>query len=196
MFLAVVVLVVLSSLSFSLSLLFPIPLHFTAKLSVISHGDCWIMNFLIRRGPGASALKMIDFQLARHASLALDISFLIYSCTSQQLREEHYEKSLLKAYHESVIRTLSDLGIQEPEELLSWQDLLLEMQQFARFGCGMGIESLPMSLLEYDEVSDLDEIGEHTKLNDVWNIAPFKDAEKQQRIADIFKHAIDLNYIQ
>lgn len=177
-----------------------IHLSVLAKLSVISHGDCWIMNFLVCHGntpaPQESNLKVIDFQLARHASLALDLSYLIYSCTSQALREQHFEKTMLKTYHEAVIELLNDFGVKDPESVLSWQDLLAEMQQFARFGCGMGIESLPMSLLEYDEVSDLDEIGDHTKLHDVWNLKPFKDAEKQQRIADMFKHAIDYKYIQ
>lgn len=171
---------------------------------MISHGDCWIMNFLVHQANDynekaespESYLKIIDFQLVRHASLALDLSFLIYSCTSQTLREGHYMKSMLKTYHEAVTEILSDFGIKNTDEVISWQDLLDEMEQFARYGCGMGIESLPMSLLESDEVSDLDEIGDQTKLDDVWNLKPFKEADKQQRIADIFKHAIDFNYIQ
>lgn len=168
---------------------------------MISHGDCWIMNFLVRSGNSGSdrqesQLKIIDFQLVRHASLALDLSFLIYSCTSQQLREEHFEKTMLKTYHEAVTGILLDFGIKDPEKVLSWQELLAEMKLFGRFGCGMGIESLPMSLLECDEVNDLDEIREDTKLHDVWNLEPFKETEKQQRIADIFKHAIDYKYIE
>uniref|UniRef100_A0A1B0DI70 CHK kinase-like domain-containing protein n=1 Tax=Phlebotomus papatasi TaxID=29031 RepID=A0A1B0DI70_PHLPP len=46
-------------------------------------------------------IRIIDFQLARCATLAIDISFFIYSCTTQKLREKHYD-DLLKAYHSVV----------------------------------------------------------------------------------------------
>lgn len=65
--------------------------------SVINHGDCWIPNFLITYaadGTTPLATKLIDFQLARHSSPVLDISFFIYSGTSQELREQHYESLL------------------------------------------------------------------------------------------------------
>ena len=66
------------------------------KLSVFGHGDCWTPNFLTRySAEGApEGIKIIDFQLARYASVGLDISFFIYSCTDQKLREEHYEQLL------------------------------------------------------------------------------------------------------
>lgn len=140
------------------------------------------------------AIKIIDFQLARCASIALDISFFIYSCTSQTLRETHYE-ALLKAYHESACDLIQDLGA-DPAKVMSWQDLLDELKEFARFGCGMGIESLPMSMIEDDEVADLDEITDNSVLTDVWNIKPFQEPAKRQRIAEIFKHAIDQGYIK
>lgn len=167
-----------------------------SKLSVFGHGDCWTPNFLTHYSDDGKpeAIKIIDFQLARCASMAVDISFFIYSCTSQTLRETHYE-SLLKAYHESACNLIQDLGA-DPKKVMSWQDLLDEMKQFGRFGCGMGIESLPMSLLEDDEVADLDEITETSVLTDVWNLKPFKEPAKRQRIADVFKHAIDQGYIK
>lgn len=132
--------------------------------------------------------------MARVASVAVDLSFFIYSCTSQSLREEHYD-SLLKAYHESATNIINDLGA-DAEKVMSWHDLQDELKEFARFGCGMGIESLPMTLIEDDEVADLDEITENSVLTDVWNIKPFKEPAKRQRIADMFKHAIDQGYIQ
>lgn len=132
--------------------------------------------------------------MARVASVAVDLSFFIYSCTSQALRESHYEE-LLKAYHESATDIINDLGA-DAEKVMSWKDFKNEMQEFARFGCGMGIESLPMSLIEEDEVADLDEITENSELVDVWNIKPFQDPAKRQRIAEMFKHAIDQGYIK
>lgn len=169
---------------------------FPAKLTVFGHGDCWTPNFLTRYSADhqAEAIKIIDFQLARCGSLVLDITFFIYSCTSQELREKHYDE-LLRAYHASACDLIKDLGA-DPEAVLSWQSLLDEFKQFGRFGCGMGIESVPMSMLEEDEIADLDEISADSVLVDVWNLKPFQEPHKQQRIADMLKHAIDQGYIK
>lgn len=68
-----------------------------SRFSVIGHGDCWSPNFLTKfEGENAVAIKIIDFQLARYASFALDFMFFIYSCTSQELRENHFEEILQK----------------------------------------------------------------------------------------------------
>ncbi|XP_013112262.2 uncharacterized protein LOC106090573 [Stomoxys calcitrans] len=167
-----------------------------SKLSVFGHGDCWTPNFLTRYTAEGQpeAIKIIDFQLARCASVVVDISFFIYSCTSQELREKDYD-TLLKAYHESACDLIKDLGA-DPDTVLPWQALMDELKEFARFGCGMGIESLPMSMLEEDEIADLDEITADSVLVDVWNLKPFEQPEKRQRIADMFKHAIDQGYIK
>ncbi|XP_055840577.1 uncharacterized protein LOC129908231 isoform X2 [Episyrphus balteatus] len=166
------------------------------KFSSVCHGDCWTPNFLTkyREDGSPEAVKVIDYQLTRCASIALDISFFIYSCTSQELREKHY-LSLLKDYHDSACALIKDLG-SNPDKVLTFEELLAELKAFGRFGCGMGIESLPMSLIEDDEVADLDAIQENAILTDVWNITPFKEEAKRKRIADIFKHAIDQEYIQ
>ncbi|XP_075158945.1 uncharacterized protein LOC142232117 [Haematobia irritans] len=167
-----------------------------SKLSVFGHGDCWTPNFLTRYSTEGKpeAIKIIDFQLARCASVAVDISFFIYSCTSQELRENHYD-SLLKAYHESACDLIKDLGA-DPESVFSWQDFMSELKEFGRFGCGMGIESIPMSMLDEDEIADLDEISPDSVLVDVWNLKPFQQQEKRQRIADMFKHVIDQGYLK
>ncbi|KAH8395489.1 hypothetical protein KR215_008354, partial [Drosophila sulfurigaster] len=167
-----------------------------SKLSVFGHGDCWTPNFLTHYSEAGNPEKIIiiDYQLARCSSLLLDISFFIYSCTRQELREQYYDE-LLRACLESAQSLITDLG-GDAEAVISWDSLQEELKQFGRFGCGMGIESLPMSLIEDDEVADLDGIVGNAVLTDVWDIKPFEQPAKQQRIAEIFKHAIDQGYIK
>ncbi|KAH8303498.1 hypothetical protein KR059_012678 [Drosophila kikkawai] len=167
-----------------------------SKLSVFGHGDCWTPNFLTKYDEQGKSKEIIiiDFQLARCSSLALDLSFFVYSCTSQELREQHYD-TLLRAYLESAQELIRDLG-GDAEAIISWETLQEELKSFGRFGCGMGIESLPMTMMEDEEVADLDGIQENAILTDIWNITPFKETAKQQRLADIFKHAIDQGYIK
>ncbi|XP_063704718.1 uncharacterized protein LOC134834102 [Culicoides brevitarsis] len=172
--------------------------HSTNEYSVICHGDCWTPNFLFKYGEDPTipvCAKMIDFQLSRYASPALDISFFIYSCTTQELREKHYE-DLLQAYHAGMTEQLRVVGLQA-KEVFPYEALLEEMQQRACFGVGMGIESIPFSVLEDDEAGDMDAIegDEAVDVTTVWILKPIKNKEGRQRLADMFKHAVQMGYI-
>jgi hypothetical protein len=88
--------------------------HTRNRFSVIGHGDCWTPNFCIHttnlNGVDIPVkAKMIDFQLARFASPAIDISFFIYSCTNDELRDQYYD-DLLKTYHTSLCDLIRDFG--------------------------------------------------------------------------------------
>uniref|UniRef100_A0A8W7PPW8 CHK kinase-like domain-containing protein n=1 Tax=Anopheles coluzzii TaxID=1518534 RepID=A0A8W7PPW8_ANOCL len=159
--------------------------HTRNQNSVINHGDCWMPNFLFH--DSTPAMRMIDFQLARYCSPALDIAFFVYSCTSQALRDAHYE-DLLGAYHGGLAEMLRDLG-SDPDTVFPRAELEKEMRQYARFGCGMGIESIPFSLLDESEVPDLDKItGEQAvPIEQLWILRPIASQAGRRRLTDIDK---------
>uniref|UniRef100_A0A336M4I1 CSON012053 protein n=1 Tax=Culicoides sonorensis TaxID=179676 RepID=A0A336M4I1_CULSO len=172
--------------------------HETNKYSVLCQGDCWTPNFLFKYRDDGSipiGVKMIDFQLARFASPATDISFFIYSCTTQDLREKHYD-DLLKSYHMSLADQLKVYGL-NVGDVFPYQALLEELKERACFGIGMGIESIPFSVMEDDEAGDLDKIEgeEAVDVTTVWIIRPIKNKEGRLRLAEIFKHAVQMGYI-
>jgi len=87
-----------------------------ALTSVVSEGDCWAPNFLIRDiEQNQKEVLMLDFQLARCASPVLDLSFLIYSCTLKSFRDEYFDK-ILKLYHSELSDAIKLLG-SEPEKI-------------------------------------------------------------------------------
>lgn len=107
--------------------------HPRNRFSVIGHGDCWVPNFLIHSTKVAEQVipvkaKMIDFQLARFASPAIDLAFFIYSCTTEELRTQHYD-DLIKAYHTSVSELISDFG-SNPEYLFPFAALEVNVKFF------------------------------------------------------------------
>lgn len=67
----------------------------TGPVSVICHGDLWTPNFLFKNNSDPTIdldVKVIDFQMARFASPATDLSFFIYACTEQDIREQHFDE--------------------------------------------------------------------------------------------------------
>uniref|UniRef100_A0A182N5A7 CHK domain-containing protein n=1 Tax=Anopheles dirus TaxID=7168 RepID=A0A182N5A7_9DIPT len=161
--------------------------------SVINHGDCWMPNFMFH--DSTPAMRMIDFQLARYSSPVLDISFFLYSCTSQALRDAHYQE-LLDAYYGGLAEMLRDLG-SDPDVIFPYTELQKELKQYARFGVGMGIESIPFSLLDESEVPDLDKItgDEAVPIEKIWILRPLKNQAGRLRLTDMFRHATDMGYL-
>jgi len=97
-----------------------------APTSVITQGDCWVPNFLLRDiGPNRKDSIMLDFQLARCVSPVLDLSFLIYSCTDKSFCDRYFDDAL-KFYHAELSSAITSLG-SDPEKLYSWKSFMKEV---------------------------------------------------------------------
>ncbi|XP_032675326.1 uncharacterized protein LOC116846066 isoform X2 [Odontomachus brunneus] len=84
-------------------------------LSVFCHGDCWTNNILFRDEPSSDveAVYLVDFQLTRVGSLALDLANLLYCCTSGVVRRA-YMTQLLQHYHSHLMSSLRVLNPERP----------------------------------------------------------------------------------
>jgi len=71
------------------------------------------------------------------------------------------------------------------------------MKEFGRFGVGMGIESIPFSMMDDNDTADFDQISgdDAVPITDIWIMKKLDTREKQERLADIFKHASDRGYL-
>lgn len=100
-----------------------------APTSVVTEGDCWAPNFLLRdTRHGQKEALMLDFQLARCASPVLDLSFLIYSCTLKPFRDQYFDDAL-KFYHDQLCSTIELLGT-DPRKVYPW-DLFMKEVNYA-----------------------------------------------------------------
>lgn len=72
------------------------------------------------------------------------------------------------------------------------------MKEYGKFGVGMGIESIPFSVMDESDTADLDTItGEDAiPITDIWILRKLKNEEDQRRLADVFKHACDRGYLE
>lgn len=100
---------------------------------------------------------LVDFQLIRYGSLALDLAYLIYNFTDSTLRRDNLQ-SWLRTYHQQLVKSLELLGslqaICTDEEDL-WRQLQDEFKIYARFGLGTSLDMLPISTCSSEEAPDL-----------------------------------------
>ncbi|XP_067003280.1 uncharacterized protein [Anabrus simplex] len=171
--------------------------------AVVGHGDTWCPNFLFRYKKYDSSdqkneiedVRVIDFQLARYGSPVLDLSFMIYSCTTKELLNSHYD-NLLQCYYQSVCEFLTDLG-SSPETIFSYKNFQSEVSAYFLFGLGMSLESVPLSLVDNSEAPDLELIkgDQAVPITDAWVVHPIKTKEGRLRLSNIFKHGVDHGFL-
>lgn len=85
--------------------------NFNPSLKVLCHGDCWTNNFLYVYDDDNNIQEtcLVDFQLIRYGSPAMDLSNLIFCCTDKSLRRNH-QTALLQLYHKELIKSMKLLG--------------------------------------------------------------------------------------
>lgn len=100
-----------------------------SKLSAICHGDCWANNFLYRYDATKTnqmgdekvvEVCLVDFQLIRYSSVALDIANLIFCCTNKSMRDEHLS-SFLNLYTSEAYKWLELMVTTLPEFCNSYE---------------------------------------------------------------------------
>lgn len=71
--------------------------------AVITHGDIWQNNTMFRCGSNGKPVEisLLDWQVSRHSSPILDITYFMFCCTTKELRDGHYD-NFLKVYHENL----------------------------------------------------------------------------------------------
>ncbi|KAJ8882637.1 hypothetical protein PR048_014449 [Dryococelus australis] len=103
---------------------------------VLTHGDCWTTNIMFRYCPETGKVqdvKLIDYQLGRYSTPALDLTFFFY--TSIKLDVWRQQDKLLRHYHNELVRWLSLAGVDA--SVYSLQDLQIEMKEKTMYALGI-----------------------------------------------------------
>ncbi|KAK5647696.1 hypothetical protein RI129_002588 [Pyrocoelia pectoralis] len=118
------------------------------KYGVLTHGDCWINNYLFKYEDSStpSSMCILDWQAARCGSPALDLSYFLFCCISHSLRKEHYW-DLIKEYYKSFSTFLKTFGLVS-EEVFPFSVLKDHLKRFSTYGLFMAVITLTFTLLQ------------------------------------------------
>lgn len=101
---------------------------------------------------------LLDWQMARMGSPALDVSYFLLTSTDKQLRDQHLEE-LLHVYYDALADTITASG-SDPAKLFKFSDLEQQLKQFGIYGLTVAplLQSVLVSGVE--NISDMDEFAD------------------------------------
>uniref|UniRef100_A0A1B6MP87 CHK kinase-like domain-containing protein n=1 Tax=Graphocephala atropunctata TaxID=36148 RepID=A0A1B6MP87_9HEMI len=81
-----------------------------SKLNVLNHGDFWTNNMLFKYDSNGfiNDVKLIDYQMRRYCSPAVDLLYLFFTSADDGVRLRMYE--LLEMYRHTLNSSLAELG--------------------------------------------------------------------------------------
>lgn len=131
------------------------------KFDVLTHGDCWNNNVMFKHDPASGKVddvKLLDFQMARHVSPAIDIHYFIYSSPKSSVIAENYE-DLVTAYYTKFLEILTEKSV--PQVFLSqltigW--LKNELKIYSKYGLFTSCWIANAVLAEDHELIDMDNL--------------------------------------
>ncbi|XP_048515635.1 uncharacterized protein LOC125502073 [Athalia rosae] len=129
----------------------------TDDFNVLNHGDFWVNNMLFRYDESQKPIDqiLVDFQLCRYGSPALDLLFFIATSPSDDVRLQHRE-TIFRAYHDSLTSTMMTLNCKT--DAPSFDDLQAALKSRMFYEAVATFVELPVMLLDKSQVVDLGEI--------------------------------------
>ncbi|XP_031343060.1 uncharacterized protein LOC116170695 [Photinus pyralis] len=159
---------------------------------VVTHGDPQIRNFLFKYNTASTIPKeccMIDMQIGRIGSPALDILFFMFVTTDKGLRRSHY-KHLIEEYYSSLSTFLRELGC-EPDTLLPFGVLQSHLRMFAPIGLMLAIWIVGLNFKNPEDAPQKDNLTEESLTN---NFSTVNDERHFTRIKDLVVDMLDYGY--
>lgn len=128
------------------------------KYDVLSHGDAWNNNIVFKHDAEGRVtdVKLLDYQIVRHASPAIDFHYFVYSSARASVIEESYD-DLVKTYQAALVEEVKRLGIAENiRRDLSLEWFKSELKKTRLYGLLTSFWLVNAVLAEEEDTIDMD----------------------------------------
>ncbi|XP_055548976.1 uncharacterized protein LOC129732274 [Wyeomyia smithii] len=167
--------------------------------AVLGHGDCWINNFIYGyENDAPSEIVLLDWQVSRYASPALDLLYFLFCCTDGEFRAAHFEE-MLRIYHDSLGSLLKKLG-GDPSRQFPFTALKEQIKACGKFGLLMAMFLVPLMCIENQDLPNMDVEAEKFKENqkidmDAFAINERAEVRLRKRLSAAIRDGISYGYI-
>lgn len=103
-----------------------------------------------------SSVRLVDWQISRYGSPALDILYYIFSATDKETRDQHFD-NLLHLYYDALSKIVRRLG-SDPDKLFTFNDLQNQLKVCGKFAITMPPLLLQVMMADANDVRNLDEL--------------------------------------
>ncbi|XP_065170936.1 uncharacterized protein [Atheta coriaria] len=162
---------------------------------VILQGDCWCSNALYHYADMSNrtepqSMKMLDFQLAKLGSPAMDLSYFFYAAASKECfdRLDYF----LKFYHDCLSDHLAEFNL-KAADVLTFDQLMEHWKQVSKFGLILTFGVRKVMFVESQDAPDFTESPED--FLDKMKMSPELENLYHQQIKELIVHFIDRKLI-
>nr|CAD7426330.1 unnamed protein product [Timema monikensis] len=128
--------------------------------NVLNHGDFWVNNMMFRYDEVTEEVKdirLIDFQIIRYGSPALDLQCFLTTSPNDEVRETKVDQ-LLEEYHSALTDNLRLLGMSP--DLYSLETLKKEFNDCSLFGLNNAVVVFCAVVADPSDRIDVDSLTE------------------------------------
>lgn len=145
----------------------------------------------------AEDIRILDWQVLRYLSPAIDLLYNIFTSTDKALRDTDYD-NLLKLYHDSLSKTVRLLG-SNPDELFTLDDLKDEMKRCGNFALLLAPMLIQVCQADSSDISNLDEMSDkiavgETRQELITGLSEHAQQEYDRRLTGVIGDLIRLGY--
>ncbi|XP_062563940.1 uncharacterized protein LOC134226882 [Armigeres subalbatus] len=161
---------------------------------VVCHGDYSSSNVMYRYNGGfPNRLVMLDWQLAKYGSPALDFLHFMFLSTDESFRRNHYD-NMLQTYQNALLGHLERLGGENATERFPLTSLMRLIKTQAKYAVTLAVLHIPMMIFKAADETTGQEDG-NEKENNTVRTSETIDAKYHSRMNGFLKDVFRLGYL-